>query len=129
MGFPLDGRIPPVVLDLLRRGLFAPRRCIAAAANGSKPYAAVQNGRGTMESIILIILLVVFFVLSFFLKGPRMGLVLAIVCAALSAYFIVLVFIQDSGRHVPFIFALLSIFLTMKQIRNMKSPRNLDEKR
>ena len=82
-----------------------------------------------MESAILIILLIVFFVLSFVMRKPRMRPVLAILCAALAAYFIMLAFTNDSNRHVLFIFALLSMVLLAKQIKDMKSPRDRDEKR
>jgi hypothetical protein len=80
-----------------------------------------------MANYLPIILIAVFFVLSFFVKRPRMRPVIPVICGACAAFFIVMVFTDEKNRFASFFFAILSMFLMVKYLRAPKPLSGLDE--
>ena len=81
-----------------------------------------------MINYLPIILIVAFFILSFFVKWKRLGIIAPIICGACAAFFIVHAFIDDEKRPGNFIFAFLSLYLMVKYIRAARPRRELDER-
>jgi quinol-cytochrome oxidoreductase complex cytochrome b subunit len=82
-----------------------------------------------MRNFLPVIIIAVFFVLSFFVNRPRLRPVMAFMCAVLAVFFVVTAVIGNDHRLVSALFALLSIYMFLKYLKKSKPLGELKEER